>query len=222
MAALDHATTADLRESTVKGFARKRTIALAVPAILMLYLGYIFVAFDVPGLAQRANMDNAVILLSDAVSHKIHVTQDNRRNQVSVSVEGSRRAIYTPEQIPEWVEITDERVTVDLTSGHIVTYEGPVITYDLPGYGPIRVTVGETLALELPQAGPVPDFINASDSRVAVTTPEGRLTVTRSRADTFRYFLGWELFFFDLQSHYNGMSPGAVMASVLGGERLYP
>lgn len=222
MAALDHATTADLRESTVKGFARKRTIALAVPAILMLYLGYIFVAFDVPGLAQRANMDNAVILLSDAVSHKIHVTQDNRRNQVSVSVEGSRRAIYTPEQIPEWVEITDERVTVDLTAGHIVTYEGPVITYDLPGYGPIRVTVGETLALELPQAGPVPDFINASDSRVAVTTPEGRLTVTRSRADTFRYFLGWELFFFDLQSHYNGMSPGTVMASVLGGERLYP
>lgn len=222
MAALDHIATENLRDSTIRGFARKRAIALAVPAVLMLYLGYIFVAFDVPGLAQRANMDNAVILLSDAVSHKIHVTQDNRRFETNVSVEGSRRAIYSDAQIPDWVAISDERVVVDLTNGHTVTYEGPVITYDLPGYGPIRVTVGEALALELPQAGPVPDFINASDSRVALTTPEGRLTVTRSRADTFRYFVGWELFFFDLNSQYNGMGPGAVMASVFGGERLYP
>ncbi|WP_439139012.1 phosphonate ABC transporter, permease protein PhnE [Roseicyclus sp.] len=222
MAALDHASPADLREATIRGFARKRAIALAVPAVLFVYLSYIFVAFDVPGLAQRASMDNAVILLSDAVSHKVHVTQDNRRFETNVSVEGSRRAIYSDAQVPDWVEIGDERVVVDLTGGHLVTYEGPVITYDLPGYGPIRVTVGETLTLELPQAGAVPEFINASDSRVAVTTPEGRLTVTRSRADTFRYFLGWELFFFDLQSQYSGMAPGAVMAAVVGGERLYP
>jgi phosphonate transport system permease protein len=222
MAALDHATTTDLRGTTIRSFARKRAIALAVPALLMVYLSYIFVVFDVPGLAQRAKMDNAVILLSDAVSHKIHVTQDNRSNQLTVSVEGSRRAAFAPEQIPDWVAISDERVVVDLTNGHTVTYEGPVITYDLPGYGPIRVTVGDAVALDLPQAGPVPDFINASDSRVAVTTPEGRLTVTRSRADTFRYFFGWELFFFDLNSQYSGMGPGAVMASVFGGERLYP
>lgn len=220
MTAIEHSRQ-DLRDITVARFAHKRKIALAVPAVLMLYLSYIFVVFDVPGLAERASMDNAVILLSDAVSHKIHVTQDNRSFETNVSVEGSRRAIYSDAQVPDWVEIGNERVVVDLTGGHVVTYEGPVITYDLPGYGPIRVTVGESLTLDLPQPGAVPEFINASDSRVAIKTPEGRLTITRSRADTFRYFLGWELFFFDLQSQYSGMAPGAVMAAVLGGERLY-
>jgi phosphonate transport system permease protein len=220
MTAIEHSSQ-DLRDITIARFARKRKIALAVPAVLMLYLSYIFVAFDVPGLAERARMDNAVILLSDAVSHKIHVTQDNRSFETNVSVEGSRRAIFSDAQVPDWVEIGNERVVVGLTAGHVVTYEGPVITYDLPGYGPIRVTVGESLTLDLPQPGPVPEFINASESRVAIKTPEGRLTVTRSRADTFRYFLGWELFFFDLQSQYSGMAPGAVMAAVLGGERLY-
>jgi phosphonate transport system permease protein len=222
MAAEQTIPAQDLRTQLVRGFARKRAIAFGMPLVLLAYLGYIFVAFDVPGLAQRASMDNAVILLSDAVSHKIHVTQDNRRDQLSVSVEGSRRASYAPEQMPDWVQIGEDRVVITLRDGHVVTYDGPLITYDLPGYGPIRVVVGDTMALSLPQPGPVPDFINASDSRVAVTTPAGRLTVTRSRADTFRYFWGWELFFFDLDSRFSGMGPGAVMASMVSGDRLYP
>lgn len=211
-----------LREQTLARFARKRAVAFAIPAVILAYFGYIFFAFDVPGLAQRAKMDNAVILLSDAISYKIHVTQDNRRNDLTVSVEGSRRASFTDEQIPDWVTRDGERVSIALTGGHVVTYDGPLITYNHPDYGPFRITVGETIGLDLPQPGPVPGFINASDSRVAITTPAGRLTVTRSRADTFRYFYGWELFFFDTQSRFHGMTSGEVFAAAFGGPQLYP
>jgi len=220
MTAIDTGT--DARAQALRLVGRKRALALAAPALLLAYLAYVFVAFDVPGLAQRAKMDNAVILLSDAVSHKIHVTRDNRNDTLAVSVEGSRRAVFPEERIPDWVRRDGDRTVIDLPAGHRVTYDGPLITYDLPGHGPIRITIGDPILLELPDGGPVPDFINASDSRVVVTTSAGRLTVTRSRADTFRYFWGWELFFFDLQSPFAGITPGQALSTALSSERVDP
>jgi phosphonate transport system permease protein len=68
----------------------------------------------------------------------------------------------------------------------------------------------------------VPGFINASDSRVVITTSSGRVTVTRSRTDTFRYFWGWELFFFDLQSPFSGFTPAQVLSAAFSADRLDP
>ncbi|TVQ56439.1 MAG: ABC transporter permease subunit, partial [Rhodobacteraceae bacterium] len=212
----------DHRARALRLFDRKRAAAIALPAVLLLYFGYVFFAFDVPGLMQRARGDNAAILLSDAVSHKIHVTRDNRRDALSVSVEGSRRAVFPPDGIPDWVREDGERTVIDLPMGHVVTYDGPLVTYDLPGYGAIRIVIGDPIALDLPEPGPAPDFINASDSRVVVTTAAGRLTVTRSRADTFRYFWGWELFFFDLQSPFAGLSVGQALSTAFSPDRLDP
>ncbi|MEM6339767.1 MAG: phosphonate ABC transporter, permease protein PhnE, partial [Pseudomonadota bacterium] len=47
-------------------FGRKRQIARAVPAIILAYFVYIVFAFDIAGLAQRAKLENAVILASDS------------------------------------------------------------------------------------------------------------------------------------------------------------
>ncbi|MCO8146086.1 phosphonate ABC transporter, permease protein PhnE [Rhodovulum tesquicola] len=211
----------DARKLALGAMRRKRAMALAAPVLLMAYFAYVFVAFDVSGLVQRAKMDNAVILLSDAVSYKIHATRDNRSDALAVSVEGSRRATYPEDRIPDWIRQDGDRTLIELTDGHSVTYDGPRISYDHPDYGPIRITIGNPILLDLPQPGPVPDFINASDARVVVTTDAGRLTVTRTRTDTFRYFWGWELFFFDLQSPFHGMSAGTLAATVAGGERLH-
>lgn len=146
----------------------------------------------------------------------------NRRDTLAVSVEGSRRAVFPESLIPDWIRQDGERTVIELPEGHGVTYDGPLITYDLPGYGQIRITIGDPILLELPQPGPVPEFITASDARVVVTTSAGRLTVTRSRADTFRYFWGWELFFFDLQSPFSGMSTGALLSAAMSAERVDP
>ena len=213
--------SATLQTATLARFDRKRLLAFALPGLILLYFVYVFLAFDVPGLAERARMDNAAILLADTVSHKVHVTRDNRRGGIEVAIEGSRRMVFTEAQRPDWVQIDGETAVIELRAGHSVRYDGPRVTYQHPEVGAIVVTVGEALAVETP-GGVIPDFVNASDSRVTITTAAGRLTVTRSRSETMRYFLGWELFFFDLQSPFHGQSWPQIAALVLGGERLDP
>mgnify|MGYP006943399705 CR=1 FL=1 len=67
---------------------RQRARRLALPMLVLAYLAYLFFAFDMPGLVQKARLDNAAILLSDFWSHKVHVTQDQRSGKLTVAIEG--------------------------------------------------------------------------------------------------------------------------------------
>ena len=53
---------------------------------------------------------------------------------------------------------------------------------------------------------------------MAITTDAGRLTVTRNRAEVFRYFTGWELFWFTLDSPYYGQSFSDLAGRAASGE----
>lgn len=214
-------TTMTLQDRTIRIMDRKRRMALAVPALILAYLVYAAISFDLAGLAQRARLDNAAVLMADTVSHKIHVTRDNRRDALSVSVEGSARATFAPDRLPDWVAAQGSRTVIDLGAGHVVTYDGPRTTYDIPDYGPVTLTVDDGVTLDTPD-GQVPAFINASPARVTITTDQGRVTATRARTETLRYFWGWEMFFFDLSSPLAGMSAGQVVAAVLWGDRIDP
>lgn len=214
-------TTMTLQDRTIRIMDRRRRMALAVPALILAYLVYAAISFDLAGLAQRARLDNAAVLMADTVSHKIHVTRDNRRDALSVSVEGSARATFAPDRLPDWVAAEGSRTVIDLGAGHVVTYDGPRTTYDIPDYGPVTLTVGDGVTLDTPD-GQVPAFINASPARVTITTDQGRVTATRARTETLRYFWGWEMFFFDLSSPLAGMSAGQVAAAVLWGDRIDP
>jgi len=57
-----------------------------------------------------------------------------------------------------------------------------------------------------------------SKNRITVTTEAGRLTVTRNRSEVFRYFTGWELFWFTLDSPYHGLSPAELARRATQGE----
>lgn len=195
---------------------RKRLFALGAPLVILAYFAYIFVVFDVAGLSQRVNVDNARTLVSDIYSYKTHVTQDNRTGAVDVAIEGERKGTYAPGTSPAWVTLgADTRI--DLGGGHIVTF-GPVVTYDVPGYGLIRAEPGTTGVNATLPAGDVPEWISQSKNRLAITTDAGRLTITRNRAEVFRYALGWELFFFTLDSPYHGVGPAALLGHALNGE----
>ena len=61
--------TTDLRTQTDRIFRRKQITGFAVPAVILAYLTYIFFAFDVGGLAERARMDNAATLVADSYSY---------------------------------------------------------------------------------------------------------------------------------------------------------
>ncbi len=102
---------------------RRRLAALSVPAVMLLYLGYVFLAFDLPGLAQRARLDNAAILMSDFWSHKVHVTRDNRSGAVVTAVEGEAKGRYPEGTHPDWVTVDGATTTIDLGAGHVVTYD---------------------------------------------------------------------------------------------------
>jgi phosphonate transport system permease protein len=202
-------------------FRRRRIAALSVPAVIVFYLAYVFVAFDIAGLAQRARMDNAAILLSDFWSHKVHVTRDNRSGTVTTAIEGEAKGRYPAGAHPDWVSINGTVTTIELGSGYRVTYDDLGARMVVPDYGIIDIAPqGDGLILTAPQ--PLPRWINASDNRISVTTPQGRFTYTRSKVETFRYFAGWELFFFTLDSPFHGKGPLELAGLALSGERVDP
>lgn len=202
-------------------FRRRRLAALAVPAAILAYLAYAFVAFDVAGLAGRARLDNAAILLSDFVSHKVHVTRDNRTGALTTAIEGEARGIYPAGSHPDWVTTDGAVTTVDLGDGHVVTYDDAGARYVVPGYGTIDIRPGEG-GLQLTAPEPLPDWISTSANRIGVTTDHGRFTYTRSKVETFRYFPGWEMFFFTLDSPFYGKGAGELAALALWGDRVDP
>lgn len=201
----------------VRLFQRKRMIGFAIPAVIALYLAYIFFAFDLPGLAGRANLDNAVTLASDSWSHKVHVTRNNRSGEITYAVEGERKGTYPDGMRPDWVS-GDDVLTIDLGGDHIVRYLPDNRTeIDIPGFQLIEVQAeGRSLNTNLP--ADLPDWISASNRRIGISTPEGRITMTGARTEVFNYFPGWELFWFTLDSPYHGQGLGTI----LFGERLDP
>jgi phosphonate transport system permease protein len=201
----------DLRGQTDRLFARKRRIALAIPALILAYFTYVVFAFDVPGLFERARMDNAATLIADSYSHKVHVTRDNRTDAMDYAIEGETKGRYPEGERPDWVTGPAEDIRIDLGNGHVVQFlPDDRVSYDVPGFGLIEMQVVDgTVTSNLTE--PVPDWINASASRIAITTDAGRVTVTRNKSEVFRYFLGWELFWFTLDSPYHGVGPLALV-----------
>lgn len=201
-----------------KAFARKRLFSIGVPALVLVYLAYVFFAFDMPRIAARAKLDNARILLADTYSYKTHVERDNRRAEIRVAIEGEAKGTYAAGNWPDWVRQEGEATVIDLAGGHVVRFDPDAVRYEIPGYGLVRIAQrADGVLLETPP-GALPDWINASDTRVAVATSAGRLTVTRNRAEVFRYFLGWELFWFTLDSPFYGKSPGELLELAVSGE----
>lgn len=191
-------------------FRRKTLTAVAWPGLVLLYFAYIFFAFDLPGLAQRANWDNAVTLASDSWSYKTHVTRSNRTGEITYAVEGERKGTYPEGQRPDWVS-GDEVVTVDMGGDHVVRLlPDNRVEIALPGYPDIEARIeGRTVTTNLPETPP--EWISASSRRVGITTPEGRITLTGSKTEIFNYFPGWELFWFTFESPYHGHGIGEIL-----------
>lgn len=208
-----------LAQSVTRSFAQKRRVALAIPAVILLYLLYAAISFDLPGLASRARWDNASILLSDFWSHKTHVTRDNRSGAVTVAIEGETKGTYPPGMLPDWVTVDGNVTTIDLGTGHVVTYDAAGARFVVPGYGTIDIrAVGGKPVLTAPE--PLPDWISVSENKVSVTTDAGRFSYSRSKVETFKYEPGWELFFFTLDSPLYGKSVGELAALAVSGQRL--
>lgn len=224
MSGSDAASDATMQRMTAEAATvvsgRTRTIFAAF-AVTLLYLTYAWFAFDVSGLIERARWQNAVLLGSDAVMHKVHVLRSNRGTpgDFEVSVEGERTATYdTP---PEWVELGDDRAVINLGDGHRVEIEGKVARYFVPDYGTIVATAtARGVDTQLPD-GPKPDWLLVHPKKLDARPNLGRrLQVTRSKTEVHRFFWGWENFWFPFNSALNAYSTSELVSLAFSGDRL--
>lgn len=213
--------TPSLAQTVTARFAARQRMAFAIPAAIIAYLLYAAISFDVAGLAQRARFDNAAILLSDFWQHKTHVSRDNRSGAVTIAIEGEGKGTYPPGMMPDWVTMADGVTTIDLGTGHIVTYDDAGARMVVPGYSTIDIRP-ENGRPVVTAPEPIPDWISVSQNRVGVTTDAGRFTYTRAKVETFKYQPGWELWFFTLDSPFYGKSVFELAALATVGERVDP
>lgn len=213
----------DLRAQVSQDFMRMKLVAFGVPSLILLYFIYIAISFDFAGITERARLDKATTLLSDTYSYKTHVTKSNRgAGDFTIAIEGEKKGRYPKGETPNWVNIDGDNASVTLAPGHVVEFVGKTVFYDIPGYGLVEVEPKNSgIALKF-STDDVPDFISASKTRVNIKTEAGRIGVTKSKTDVFRYFYGWEMFFFTLDSPFYGMSFSEVMGSAFSSERLDP
>ena len=198
-------------------FYFKRAWAFGIPIVILAYLTYVFISFDILGLSERGSLQNAKSLVGDMYSHKVHVTRDNRKGDISISIEGEKKGRYPSGEAPEWIELGSTS-KVDLGNGHLIYFGEKDVVYEVPDYGRIWAEPGlRGVHAEYPD-GPLPEWINQSKNRVTITTDAGRLTITRNRTEVFRYFYGWELFFFTLDSQYHGKTISELASLAVNGE----
>jgi phosphonate transport system permease protein len=135
-------------------------------------------------------------------------------------MDGEKKGRYPTGSTPDWVQIDRDRLHVELRDGHVVDVIGKTVLYEMPGYGMIEVepsTRGVQLRLPTPE---VPNFISASSTRVTISTPAGRVAVTKSKTQIFRNFFGWELFFFTLDSPFHGKTFGELLNLAVSTDRV--
>ncbi len=215
------ALSPSMADTVTGSFTKKRRMAFAIPAVILGYLIYAAISFDVAGLLQRARFDNATILLSDFWSYKTHVTRDNRSGEVTVAIEGEGKGTYPDGMLPDWVNIAGDVTTIDLGTGHSVTYDAAGARFVVPGYGTIDIRPeGGRPVLTAPE--PIPDWISVSENKISVTTEAGRFSYSRSKVETFKYEPGWELWLFTLDSPFYGKGFGDLAALAVVGDRIDP
>ncbi|MCR9145686.1 MAG: phosphonate ABC transporter, permease protein PhnE [Rhodobacteraceae bacterium] len=220
-ATADMAQANDMKQTAAALVARKRLIAILTPVVLLGYFIYLFFAFDIPGLADRARMDNAAILVADSYSYKTHVTHDNRNGGLVFAIEGENKGTYPEGMTPGFVSRTGEdAVSIALEAGETAEIDGSTLRYNIPDYGTVTVSVeGRDIVLDTPD-GQTPDWVSASGARVNITGEGGRAIVTRARTEVYRYSFGWELFWFTLDSPFYGKSLGKLAALAVSGDRV--
>jgi len=122
---------------------------------------------------------------------------------------------------PDWVSVTGATTSIDLGTGHVVTYDDAGARFVVPGYGTIDIRpVDGKPVMTAPE--PFPDWISVSENKVSVTTGAGRFSYSRAKVETFRYEAGWELWFFTLDSPFYGKGIAELAGLAVAGERIDP
>lgn len=229
MTAITAAETGRLNDTyaSVLGVHRRQYLwPVGLVVLTVAYLAYAFFAFDIADLIAKSRLDRGVLLGLDSVAYKVHVEKNLRRDLFEVAVEGERTATYDEAALPDWVTVTGDsgnagRVGIDMGGGYRFVIEGESLTVTGPGMQrPFTVTAGgKTLSWD----GDAPSWIELNPKKVDIRpTLFQRAQVTSGRILVFRYFWGWEDFWFDFRSPLHGLSFGEVWSLAWSDARVDP
>ncbi|KKK56571.1 hypothetical protein LCGC14_3063200, partial [marine sediment metagenome] len=111
------AATLPAQQTASRSFRRKRIASLAAPVLILVYLAYVFFAFDVAGLGDRISVSNMKTLVADSYSYKTHVARDNRNGEMEIAIEavvvGDMVLVRPGERLPVDGVVTEGSSYVD-------------------------------------------------------------------------------------------------------------
>ena len=212
-----HKTTLDIHR-----YMRGRVVAAAaLPLLALFYLAYVGFAFDVPKLMREAEGRNAAILLRDASNYKIHVDTPAGQIKPSVSVEGERKGRFADDQLPAWVEPGTTQTIIDLGADGSVSVR-PTITTIFTADRQFEIQ-RDGRKLRLVTAPDIlPENMRVGPRRITLTGDNSRVTITPRGTLVYRYFFGWEMFWFARDSRFADMSLATLMRVAAVDDRVDP
>jgi phosphonate transport system permease protein len=211
-ATLDAARLRELEASQPRAIRRswgRRMLPLGAVAAVIAYLVFSVFYFEVPRIMREARGDLIGLYALDMYAHKVHVTKEvGDPEEVTVRLEGSRFNEY--DAPPGWVNVSDQSQTVDLGDSGAVDMEPGLVTIRPADGEPIRVRATEDGVTVL--SAQVPDWLQISEAKVDGRLDTwARVQVTKSDVEIHRYYLGWENFFFTMDSELKGKSLGELI-----------
>lgn len=206
-----------------KQVASQKWWPIGILVAVLVYLTYAWGAFNMSEVLSGSRWEKGGLLLSDAIAYKEHATEDLRRGEFSVAIEGERTATYAPDAYPFWVDTNASGYRVDLGEGYALESANGVVRYSVPKYGVIEITVAkEALSMTLPAGQTaLPEGMQFRPVKFDARPEFGhRVQVSRSKIESHRFFYGWENFWFPFRSPFYGMGVGELWSLATSAERL--
>ena len=208
--------------------SRYRFWFFSATAIIIAYLGFSWIQFDIGSVAEKWRPDRAALFVLDTYAHKDHVTMRWKiPEEVKIAFEGGRREVYDPK--PDWfVEGDDGGRIINFDNGGTVTFFNDYVTMDWPGQDEVfefrlnsdnkPYVVGYQGRLD-----ELPEWMRQTKNKVEIRPSlYERLQVGTLKAEVHRYELGWKYFWFDFDSPLVNTGILPAIGSMFACERINP
>jgi len=216
-----------VRDGVDRAAKRQRIWFFAVAAVILSYLAFSWVQFDIGSMRDRWRPDRAALFVLDTYAHKDHATMRWKTpDEFQIAFEGGHRHVYDPK--PDWYAEVGGGREMTFNNGGVITFFDDYVTMDWPGYD-------ETYRFELNADGKpyvvdyqnrldeLPEWIRQTENKVEVRPSlYERLQVGTLKAEVHRYEVGWKYFWFDFDSPLVDHGFFSGIALMFSGDRVVP
>ncbi len=224
----DATSMSDIQEQVDRAARRHQYWFIAAAAVILSYLAFSWVQFDIGNLRNKWRPDRAALFILDTYAHKDHVTMRwTTPDEIQVAFEGGHRHVYDPK--PDWfAERSDGGRQITFGNGGVTTFYDNEITLDWPG-------TDETYVFRLGSDGKpfvvgyenrsedLPDWIRQTTNKIEVRPSLfERVQIGTQRVEAHRYEAGWKYFWFDFDSPLVDKGLFQAIGLIFSGPRIVP